>query len=83
MLSPIKVSLVLDEVATTKGYSVMSGPPNIFIILAGLLFLVAMSHASEENQIVPSNILEISPSIPEHSSKQIKDIKKITIRGRP
>merc|ERR1711899_300182 len=54
--------------ATTKGYSVMSGPPNIFIILAGLLLLVAMSHASEENQIVPSNILEISPSIPEHSN---------------
>ena len=69
MLSPIKVSLVLDKVGTTKGYSVMSRPPNIFIILAGLSFLAAMSHASEESQIIPSNILEISPSIPEHPSK--------------
>jgi len=54
---------------TTEGDSVMSRPPNIFILLLGSLLLVAMSHASEENQIIPSNILEISPSI----SEQMKD----------
>ena len=75
MCSPIKVNLLVDKVGTTKGDSVMRRPPNIFILVAGFLFLATMSLAFEELLIEPSNILGKNQSIPEYPSKQIKVCK--------